>query len=166
MAYATANDLIARFDSRDICDLVSDSPDAVELLNLADNEALQAALDDASASVDTALLRGKRYTTDDLEGLTGNSLSMLKRIVCNKAMVFLLERRPDRDPDRLERQHDLAERYLRRLSRGEDVFDLEAQKDAGLPEVMGPTTAQVQNTHSIRSQTRHYFPRQRLPNDR
>lgn len=167
MAYATVADLIARFDRRDIQALVSDTQFQVELMELGENAALLAALDDASGIIDAALLKANRYSTDDLNGLTGNSLALLKRICCAQVMVLLLERRPDRDPERLEAQTNLAESYLKRISKGEDVFDLEPVKEAGLPETVGPTLVDLDNLNmpSFRSRG-HYYPNVRLPFNR
>lgn len=162
-SYAAVSDLIKRYDVRDIADLASDTGDAVDTASLAADANILAALADASGDIDSALLAGNRYTTDDLEGLTGNSLAKLVRLTCDIAMAFLLGRRPAHDPERLKAFEERARLLLERLRKGENVFDLDPQKDAGTPDISFQTPSTVQANDLVRDRVRHYYPARRYP---
>lgn len=166
MAYASIANLLARYDRRDIVALVSDSEHAALALDLSTDPAITTALADASGDIEAALLRGGRYTTDDLDALTGNSASLLQRMTCDITMQYLMQRRPDRNPDRLEKQQDLSRAHLRRLAKGEDIFDIDAVVDAGQQDMAGADTSTFLRLNLIRDRTRHYFPNRNLPNNR
>ena len=93
-AYAEPSDLVNRLELPTIQRLISDDGQDVPAEDLATDDKLLAALEDASGDVEAAMLVGKRYSVEDLEGLTGNSLATLKRITCTIALAYLLERRP------------------------------------------------------------------------
>lgn len=166
MAYATSSDIIARFDARTIGDLVSDDGVRVEVSALSGNANLTAALDDASGDVESALVMANRYTTTALDALTGNALATLKRITCEIAMAHLFNRRPGFRPEQHEQVDERARAHLERLRKGENVFNLEDQRDAGTPSVGGPTTLQFDRLGLIVDRTRHYYPRRQLPDNR
>lgn len=166
MAYATGEDLIARYDARDIGGLVSDDNNQVSPIDLPDDPYVAQSLEDASGDVESALLVGNRYSTTELAGLTGNSLATLKRIVCDIAMSYLLGRRAGQDPARLEGQAKLAYAHLERLRKGENVFNLDDQKLAGAPTIDGPTLATYNRLNMLRDRTRNYYPARRTPGDR
>ena len=167
MAYASSADLTARFDSQIIRDLASDSGTQVEEGDLATDVKVQAALDDASGRVEAALTVARIYSTDDLDALTGNSLAMLKRIVCELAMAFLIGRRQEKMLDEgLQRVEQKSEEYLDRLRKGERLFGAnEEAQDAGLPTVGGMTAVEYNNLNLIPDRTHNYYPRRagRLP---
>jgi len=91
MAYATPTDLSARFDEAIIKDLASDTGDPVD--NITTDTKVLAALDDASGRIESACTVSRLYSPDDLAGLTGNTLALLKRITCELAMAYLMGRR-------------------------------------------------------------------------
>lgn len=163
MSYAAVSDLTARYDVRDVSDLASDTGTAIAAGSLATDPNILAALADASGDIDSALLAGRRYTTDDLTGLTGNSLAKLKRLTCDLAMAFLLGRRPAHDPERLKAFEERGRMLLERLRKGENVFDLDAQKDAGVIDHQVQTIQAVDNMNLLRDQTRHYYPARTFP---
>ncbi len=166
MSYASATDLTARFDSREIADLLSDDATPVDEGDFSENAKLLAILDDASGEVEAALVVGKRYEASDLSGLTGNSAAHLKRIVSELAMRNLLARRPAYKPDLLEAFEKRCQAQLERLRKGENVFNLEDQKDAGLPSVGGLSTVETQNLNLVRDRVQNYYPRRYLPDNR
>lgn len=166
MAYATSADLLLRKDSREIGDLVSDNNDRVPESELSANTKLTAALSDASGDVNAALLAGGRYTVAQLEALTGDSLSYLKRIVCEIAMYYLLVRRPDLNRDTLEYYRDMRETLLGMLKTGADVFNIEASIGASLPEVDGPTTLGMHDLNLLRTRCHGFYPSLKLPDNR
>lgn len=167
MAYASASDLIARKDARTLGDLVSDDNLRAEQVDLATNTVLLAALDDASGEVDAALMQGKRYSAADLADLTGNSLAYLKRITCDIAFALLWNRRGYTGSDAQQAAIEDSRKALERLRKGENVFNLEAQKDAGLPAITGATRVQRQQLNLIAGKARgHFYPHETLPNNR
>jgi hypothetical protein len=109
---------------------------------------------------------GGRYDASELSALAGNSLAHLKRITCELAMRNLLARRPAYKPEVLEIFEKRADRQLDRLRKGENVFNIDDHKEAGVPSVDGPSLAEVQNLNLLRDRTRNYYPSRRLPNNR
>lgn len=167
MAYATAAQFLDRYDARDVGDLVSDEGLQVSPIDLPGHVRLAAVLNDASGDIEAALLVGNRYTPDQLSGLTGNSASHLQRVTCEIAMAYLLGRRPSINSERIEAQEKLRELHLDRLRRGENVFNLDDQRNAGVAAIDGPTTLDYsRELNLIRDRTRHYFPARRLPHNR
>lgn len=166
MAYASASDLTARYDARTVGDLAAD--DSVRVLPgaMAADANITAALDDASGDVEAALVVARRYTVAQLEALTGNSLAKLKRVTCDIAMAYLLGRRPAFNPDLLGTMREMADGYLDKLASGENVFNLDDPKDAGLVTIDGPTKLQYNTLNLWRDRTRHTFPRRRNPGER
>jgi len=162
MAYAAPSDLFARHDIRAINDLANDSGVRMSRDDLLTSANVLAALDDASGAVDVALLKGGRYSTSDLSGLTGNALAHLKRIACDIAMSFLYDRRPGLYLELAEKSAEKAEKQLRRLAKGEDLFDLTANQADTHPRVDGPSLAhQSQLNQMLPDRTPRYYPSDR-----
>ena len=158
MAYADAADLLARFDERIIADLASDTGEPVG--DITNDMKVDAALDDASGKVDSALTVATIYTPTELTALEGGSLALLKRITCELAMVFLIRRRQENmGNEELNQIGVQAEEYLDRLRKGERVFGgSEAQQGAGLPTIDGPSVAQYTRMNLIPDRTRNFYP--------
>jgi phage gp36-like protein len=166
MGYAAFPDLIARYDQRDILALITDDDHDPEAWEVGTDPPpkLQAALDDAAGMVDSSLMKGDRYKPIDLQGLTGTALSLLLRVNCDIAMSLLMQRRPDRDPERMKAQMELAEGHLRKLADGENVFAIPNPINAGLQSVVGPSCPDLENLNLPVSHCMpHYYPRRRLP---
>lgn len=166
MAYAAASDLLTRYDARTVGNLCSDNGVSVTPAQLASDTKLAAALDDASGEIDAALLQGKRYTTVQLAALTGNSLAYLKRITCKIAMGLLWERRPYLEDDNKDAALKAAREALDKLRRGENIFDVDDVKTAGLPSVETPSAtsiAALNLTVEACRQNNGYYPQRRLP---
>lgn len=90
---------------------------------------LYAILMDASGDVEMAALNGERYTPTDLQTLTGNSLSALKRLVADIAIWRCYQRRPDLNQP-MPQQSQVAANLLNALASGERVFGLQEVVDA------------------------------------
>ncbi len=167
MAYASSADLIARFDVRIIQDLASDTGTQVSAGDLSSDAKVSASLDDASGKIDSALTVAQIYTTDDLEGLTGNSLALLKRITCELAMVFLIGRRQEKFLDEsLAQVEEKSEAYLDRIRKGERLFgSVEDAVTAGLPTVGGMTAVEYNELNLMPDRTHNFYPKRqsRLP---
>lgn len=168
MAHADADDLIARKDARVLGDLCSDDNKRVPVDELGSNTNVTTALDDASGKMDAALLQGKRYTSSDLSALTGNSLALRKRICCDIAFWLLWDRRPDYGPlERRNQAYEDAKEQLKMLREGVEIFDVDAQKTAGVPEITGPTTVTHHNTQWLQTRCQgHFYPHEVLPDGR
>jgi phage gp36-like protein len=153
MSYATPADLLARVDAQIVGDLITDDDPTTGLRDrpptsdILASDVVQTALADASGDVLAALGKGKRYTPDQLEGLTGPAQSKLKRIVCDIATSYLFDRRPDPKNEPIaEAYRAKAERHLKALKSGEDIFYLEDETDAeaSLMTTDGPTAIDLQ----------------------
>ena len=164
VAYASPSDMIDRYDGRTIEDLLSDSGEPIA--DIASDQKLAALLEAASGRVEAAVLVANHYTLDELTSLSGNSLALLKDIVCDLAMARLLRRRPEKMGGKaVEAITKEAEEYLDRLRNGDRLFDIAAHKDAGLPTVTGPTAMDYARLNLIPDRTKHFYPSRarRLP---
>ena len=132
MAYATAQDLLTRYDSRRVSDLVSDTgtrsvyPDS--------SPVVAAVLEDASGMVDAACRVAKRYTVTELANLTGSTRSLLVRLVCDLAFGLLVARRgySAQDQTAMAPQTKAANEMLEMERRGERLFDSADVAEAGV----------------------------------
>lgn len=161
MAYAAASDMQLRFDERTLAELVSDTDAAIDTADLATDNKLAAALDDASGVIDAALLTGGRYSASDLSGLTGNALALLKRLTCVLAMTFLRQRRPGAFPSDLqqvEADQKWADERLDLLRKGVNVFGLDDAIAAGNVSREPLTPSNVATASLIRDQTNNFYP--------
>lgn len=133
--YATVTDLMSRKDPVLLGQLASDDPDTI--VSADDLPTTQCVLDvlaDASGEVDAACLIAQRYTPYQLANLDGNSLNMLKRLVCTLAFTFLRRRRGFEGEDLEEFKQALE--MLEQLRKGERIFgDVPGVAEAGNPEV-------------------------------
>ncbi len=159
-AYASVSDMVRRKDVRTLGDLVTDDNTRVTEANLASNNAITDALADASGVIESACFESNRYTADDLNGLEGNSLSLLKRLTCDLAFS-MLRRRRGYDAEELE-EFQWANDFLDRLRKGEAVFNVAANKDAGTPQVHTVTATKIANNNMARDRVR-LFPNRRHP---
>lgn len=133
MSYATISDLKTRYDNRRLGDLIKDDDTRATGSTLDNSTVLQAVLDDATGMIDSACLAGKRYTTDDLSGLTGTDAALLIRICCDLAYGLLVRRRgfTEQEVAKLAPGYNEAMQILRQLRLGELVFNVAAVLEAG-----------------------------------
>ncbi len=164
--YVTVAELKKRFDWRDIADLVSDEDQRVEEKELDTDVNLAACIGDASGDIDAALLIGGKYETTDLEGLTGNALSKLRRMCSEITMFYVLDRRPTFNSEKLEAYELMRNRHLKKLQTGENVFNLTAHVAAGVVSVEGPSTQNYNDLNLVRDRVRNYYPPRHLPGNR
>lgn len=135
MAYATNAAMMKRFDHRRIGQLVRDDGTQATAAELGSDSVLSALLTDASAMIDSALLRGGRYTLDDLQNLTGQDAALLQRLVCDLAYGLLVRRRgyTGAELTSLAPDYDQAMKVLEQLANGELVFNVAEVILAGKP---------------------------------
>lgn len=170
MAFATAENLLERYDARTLGDMVADNDNRTSPPDLLSDAKITAALNDATGRIVAALRQGQHYEVSDLSSLSGESSYHLIRLTCDLAFVCLWQRRPYHDSELGEKIQDRAEKDLDRLRKGEYVFDVDAVTEAGLPEITGPSTVDLNNLHLLVDQARGgvsgYYPRRRAPNNR
>jgi hypothetical protein len=150
-------------DETIIADLVSDT--ATQEDDLATNAKLLKLIEAAEGRVESACTVANIYTPVILAALTGNSLALYQEIVSNLAMLSLFKRRPGKYAELAEQAKEY-EAYLDRLRKGERVFGgVEDARDAGLPDIDGPTAIDYQNLNLIPDRTQHFYPNRqsRLP---
>ena len=150
-------------DETIIADLVSDT--GVQEPSIGTNVKLLSIIAAAEGRVESACTVANIYTPEILAALTGNSLALLQEIVSNLAMVALLKRRPGRYAELLE-QAKAYEEYLDQLRQGERVFGGSVDnREAGLPDIDGPTITTYERLNLIPDRTQHFYPNResRLP---
>lgn len=171
-AYATAAQMLERYDARTLGDLVSDTGIRVDESALLTDTVLSAALNDGAGDIELALLPGERYSTTDLTTLlasSSNTRFVLIRLNCDRAFFHLYDRRPWHEvSEAYQRRIEDGEKLLERLRRGERVFDVAAVKDAGLPSITTPERVTVEKLNLTVDYCRRggygYYPARRLPN--
>lgn len=168
MAYASPSDLIERHDPRLVNDLANDENVRQSRGDLQTNSRVLTALSDASASVASALSVGRMMSPEQLDALTGDNQSLLKRIVCDIAMSFLYDRRPSLNADEYERYTRMAERHLDRLRKGDAVFTIESAIQGTEVTLDGPSQVDYSRINLLPDRVPNTFPARssRLPTDR
>lgn len=171
-AYASSSDLITRFDTNLISELISDDHESATASEIASSTVVSEALVDASGQVEAAMLCGNRYSPAELAALTGNSLGLLKKMVCMITIASLCERRVGAIPiEQTKYYDDKAAKYLEDLRTGKNLFNLTDDEDnrtAATPSTEGPTTVEYTNLNLLPEQMVRHFPNRaaRLPSDR
>jgi phage gp36-like protein len=157
MAYATADDLVTMFDERTLRDLASDTGQSAT--ELSTNAAVLEALESGAGRIDAAVMVGDMYQPVDLANLTGHSLSLLKRMNGELALMYLMMRRPEKyGSDMFKALDERVETYLQQLREGQRLFATDNAKAAGLPSVDGPTAVEIQRLNLITARTPKYYP--------
>jgi phage gp36-like protein len=167
-AYATAADLIDRHDSTLIGELIRDDHETSSPSEIEDSSVVEAVLVDASGQVEAAMLCGNRYSPEQLSDLEGNSLGLLKKIVCLIALAELLDRRPGRHVEIAKHYNEQSRAYLEDLRTGKNLFNLtdsEANRTAANPSTSGPTVVDYKQLNLLPEQMVRHFPSRvgRLP---
>ena len=150
MAYADAEDLVARFDAKVIGDMAADDGKTIAESDLGSDAKVTAALASASGQVNAAVTRGNRYLIADLTALTGDDLAFLKDIVCKIAYVNLDARKQYTQSN--ENTTAMREEYniwLEHLSNGDWIFGVDGTKDAGLLNVDTITRVDIRNNWEL-----------------
>lgn len=158
-AYATGDDLIARYDIDLVGDLATDDRETLLREDVADNARVVTAIEDASGEVEVALTAGRRYSVEQLSALTGNTANHLKQIVCALAVAALHRRRPESAKEEfIQSLTKDAREAVQALRRGENVFGLDEALNAGVVEATGPSALQIRNRNGITERMGRYFP--------
>lgn len=152
-AYATASDLIARYDVEIVGELATDNRAPLSRSDVLSHPNVAAALLSASGEIDVALRAGHRYSPAQLQSLDDNSRAHLRDIVCAFAMTRLFHRRPGVHADLAKAIREQAAEFKKALADGNDIFGLASDTshlDASVPQVTGPTATEIYN--------RNFFP--------
>jgi len=168
-AFATADELVDRFDERTIRDLLSDTDEPAAQVPLSDNTRLAAIMDSASGMVLSAALAGNNYTEAELNALTGIAKAWITDLTCQLVFARLARRRPGRfDAAYLESLEEPARQWLDDLRHGKRILPVANHLEASTMTVDGPTAVDYDRLNLITSRTRHFFPNtaQRLPRGR
>ena len=157
MALATVNDLVTRWDQRIVADLASDSGQPAA--DLQSNARVLAALSGASGEVRAAVLKGRRYTLEDLQTLSADDAAYLKDLVCGLAILRLAVTRVNTlGAETVEAlRKDMRER-LAELERGERIFATESAQDGGLPKTEGPRLADYMRLNLMVDRCSRFYP--------
>lgn len=163
MAYATPGDLLIRYDARRLGDLVHDDGTRASPSSLLSDPNLQAALDDASGMLDSAIQRGQKYTPLDISNLLAaagnpaspyyNSYKLLVRVCCDLAYGLLVGRRGFNSTDTRAQSPRYVEalRQLQMIEDGEWIFLTDGGHAAsGVDVSQVPLTTAVPLLSSIR----------------
>lgn len=154
---ASVSDLLTRWDQRLLADLAGDSGQPVE--NLQSNPRILAALHGASGQVRSAVLKGRRYSLEELENLSEDDAAYLKDIVCGLAILRLAACRVSTIGSEVWQalRKDLQEQ-LDALERGERIFASPAALEAGLPQTDGPRLVDYQQLNLLVDRCWGYYP--------
>lgn len=129
-AYCTNSEFLKRYDARTVGELLSDTGDVIDPVSLASDTTLTALLQQASGMVEAACFEGRRYDSDDLTTLDGNSQALLRGLVADLGMWLLWNRRPDRGSV-IPPQVTSSMEMLEQLRQGKRIFSLQEQATAG-----------------------------------
>lgn len=131
-AYCTPEQMVTRYDTRTIGQYLSDDGVKLTADQVQASPILRSLLQEASGELEAALLRGGRYTAQDLGNLTNNGLEMLAGLVAGYAMFLIWDRRPGRFVDhQLPLRAQIAVDKLDKLATGERILPFQEAADAG-----------------------------------
>jgi hypothetical protein len=158
-SYCPADAAVLRIDWRTLADLCSDSGSRItNSATLQSNANFLALLLDASGEIESACLAAKRYRPADLAALTGAGQGKLYRLVCRLAVCLAYERRAD-----IEMKQpwvfEAVDKDLRALRNGEEIFSFVETEDAGLPDSLIETPADVEARNGISFQVERMWGR-------
>lgn len=166
-AYATPEDMVNYYDVRTLGDLVADDGSTVPEAALPTNVKMLTVLSAATGRVDAAVLRGGRYTKEQLEALTGESEEYLINLTCAVAYCMLWKRRTwsDRYERTIGDACKEAEEHLAALRSGDEIFPNDTTIAAGLPDISAPSAVQLANNYQLVSDKARprFYPVRRIP---
>ena len=153
---AQPSDLLLRFDSNLLGQVVNDQGQQQTSTALLTNAALHAALDDAAGTVYAALYVAYKYTAAELSTLDSPSTSLLTRLVCDLAIVMLCQRRGYSYDDKYP-MVGLSLEMIQQLRNGERVLNLAGNESAGLSASVHPSIC-LQERIGLVTADYHMFP--------
>lgn len=132
---ATAQNLIDRFDTRVVGDMVLDTNAQAPKADLLDNgteagKRVEIAIEDATADIESAVLSSGVYSPAQLTEAFTDGNATLIRTTCSLAMGYLYDRRGVGVPDNHQTLIDSARDAISSFKRGEDVLNIESARGA------------------------------------
>lgn len=111
----------------------------------------------ASGEVEQACFVGEKYAPADLEGLTGNALAALQKLVADRGMWMLLTKKwPGMEETDAAKK---SEQLLLMLRAGERIFGLQENMDAGKPKSQFRQPSEVERANLNTNIARPFFGR-------
>jgi phage gp36-like protein len=164
MAYAQPQDLLNRYDNRQLSQFLNDTGNVVLPENLLIDGILQTALDTAAGMIDSDCFKGQRYLLTDLQSLTGVDLEFLLMLNCDLAFGLLAQRRGF-DTSAIP-QFQRALEHLVDLRHGEIVFVTPTQQQAidGNATSEFPSCQVISQLNLARDYAQNFFPVRRDQN--
>lgn len=140
MSYCTIQQFQQRYDLRSVAQLSNDqNADTLNTTNA------QAALDDATAEINTAALQGSQYQLSDLTSLVAAGDTQLVRLNADLAYRNLLDRRGQGLPPGLEARIKSSESMLDALRSGARILNVTTNRVADVPALVTRTADQDLN---------------------
>lgn len=153
----TVADLVNRWDARLLAQLARD--DGQLETNLASNPRISAALRGAEGQLRAAILKGGRYSIEELEQLDPEDLEFYKDIVCNLAMLRLAAARVNTiGGDIYKTLREDTQQLLRQLESGEMIFASPRARKGSLPEGRAITLAQFHAQNLLVDRCTRFYP--------
>lgn len=161
-SYATGAEFLARYDARLIGDLVRDDGQQEDAGSLPIHTNLLTALNDAYGQIVAAMVYGNRYTLAQLDpaNLSVPSLSFLKRLNCDLALILIKRRRGRFDSEKDAALLKETQQQIKDLKTG-DLQLLATTDDhaqAATISMAQPELIPVTARNSIRFNTKNYYP--------
>lgn len=166
-AFATAQNMIERYDARTLGDLCSDDGNKVAESALATNLKMTAMLSSATGKIVAACLRAQRYTRAELDTLAAagtDGSDHLIDVTCQICFWMLWRRKPYTDNQQRVEAQQAAEEYLEMLRNGDHVFDIERTQEAGTPKTDTVTRIEINDQWDMwvdRARSGHFYPARR-----
>lgn len=155
-AYCTAAQLVQRYDTRTVGDLLSDSGTRLTAAQVLSSTVLAALLKQASGMLESACLVGKRYTPDDLAALEGNSAELAAGLVADLAIWLLYNRRPERRKE-MPGQVEVAFEFLDKIRSGERIFGFVEHAESATTQANVETSEDVEGRNGLAVQADRFF---------
>lgn len=153
---AAPADLLVRFDARLLGQLVNDGNVQVTPGALLTDPVIQEHLDQSAGEVFAALYVAYKYTAAELATVTNTTASLLKKLVCDLAIVTLCQRRGMSYEDKFP-MVEASLGMVQMLRNGERVLDLAGNEQAGLAQAVVPMVCWQRRAGLIVTE-RHFFP--------
>lgn len=157
MTYATSADMQNYCDVRQVCELVSDTDEAVLIGDLAANAVLTALLLAAEGDFNTAALNGNRYTVAQLEAMTGSGKQRLVELICRMTFLKLVRRR-GQWTDQEGKWDEAINKQLTDLATGKAIFPIQDNLDASNAGMASATPRSVQIAGLLRDRVSNTYP--------
>lgn len=163
----SAADLTTRYDARSIAALASDTGTPIWTDDIANDMKVLTAIDDAEGNVFGYLMSNGRYTVEQLAALEGSRLAYLKRIICDMAMLHLLQRRPKVDEALFNQLRAVVDDHIKQIKNGESILQNDDRSlDSTRVSVDGVSYQDLAQKNSVRIRTQRYFGLPELPRGR